>query len=116
MKDAAIRIWNSMWEGLKGLVSGAWGMMSGAFGALWDNISGWFSDLPGMALKWGKGMMDGFVDGIKSMGGKVKEAAAGVTSTIGGWLGFSSPTEEGEGRYIVRSEERRVGKECSYEC
>lgn len=101
MKDAAIGIWESLWEGLEGLVSGAWGLMSGAFGALWDNISGWFSDLPGMALEWGKGMMDGFVDGIKSMGGKVKEAAAGVTSTIGGWLGFSSPTEEGEGRYIV---------------
>jgi len=47
-------------------------------------------------------MIDGFIDGIKSMAGAVKDAAKNVISGIGDFLKFWSPAKKGEGRDIVK--------------
>lgn len=100
IKSGLTKIWTSLWDGIKGIVSGAWGLLSGAFGALWDNISGWFGDLKTAAFDWGSNMIDGFVDGMKSMGQAVANAAKDVVKKAGDFLKFWSPAKKGEGRYI----------------
>lgn len=101
MKDALIGIWNALWDGIKGVVSGAWSLLSGAFTALWTSISGWFTGIKDDAVNWGKNMIQGFIDGIKNMAGKVKDAAKGVIDNVTGFLKFWSPAKEGEGRFIT---------------
>jgi phage-related protein len=102
MKEGALEIFGALWDGVKGLVSNAWGMLSGAFRTLWSKISGWFGDLKDDALNWGKNMISGFIDGIKAKATAVKDAALGVMGGIGKFLGFNSPAEEGPGRNIVK--------------
>lgn len=101
MKEAAIEIWEALWNGVKGILEGAWNLLSGAFGALWKNISDWFSDLKDSAIEWGKNFIDGFIEGMKSMGQAVANAAAEVVKKAGEFLKFWSPAKKGEGRYIV---------------
>lgn len=101
IKAGLTRIWESLWSGIKGVVSGAWSMLSGAFSTLWSQVSGWFTGLKDDALGWGRNMIDGFIQGIKDKIGAVKDAVSGVIDGVKGFMGFSSPAEEGEGRHIV---------------
>lgn len=101
MSEGVRRIWSALWSGLKGIVSGAWSMLVGAFNGLKTSISRWFTELRSDALNWGKNMIQGFIDGIGQMIGKVKDAASRVTKSVKGFLGFNSPAEEGEGQHIV---------------
>src|SRR5699024_11820400 len=57
----------------------------------------WSSDVCSSDLN----MIDGFVDGIKSMGSKVADAAKGAVSKAADFLKFWSPAKKGEGRYIT---------------
>lgn len=72
LKDGLLRIWRSLWSGIKDLVSGAWNILKGAFGGLLSKITNWFTSLPGKALGWGKSFMNGFKDGIKAVGDTLK--------------------------------------------
>lgn len=56
-----------------------------------SNAVKFITDLPGKAFKWGKDMIDGFIDGIKSLAGDVADAVEGIADTITGWLHFSRP-------------------------
>lgn len=47
--------------------------------------------LPGQAIQWGKDFVQGLIDGIKSMIGKVTSAVSDIANTIFGWLHFSRP-------------------------
>ena len=51
------------------------------------------SELPEMALEWGKDMIDGFIKGIKKMLSKVGDAAKDVGEKIKKFLHFSKPDE-----------------------
>lgn len=51
------------------------------------------NELPTMAVKWGKDMLKGFIDGIKSMISKVSDAAKSVANKIKKVLHFSRPDE-----------------------
>src|SRR5690625_213964 len=101
MRDAVMGIWESLWNGVKKVISGAWGLLKGAFGSLWNSIKDWFFGIKDDAVQWGKNMIQGFIDGIKNMAGKVKDAAKGVIDNVAGFLKFWSPAEEGEGRFIT---------------
>lgn len=94
-------IWSGMWNGIRGIIAGAWSILSGAFGILKGSISGWFLGLVENAKNWGRNMISGFIDGINSMIGNVKNAVSGVASKVADFIGFSSPTKEGPGQYIV---------------
>lgn len=100
MKEASIKIWESLWDGVKGILEGAWNLLSGAFGALWNNIEDWFIGLKDDAIQWGKNMIDGFIEGIKSMAGAVGDAASNVIGEVAGFMKFWSPAKKGEGRFI----------------
>lgn len=49
--------------------------------------------MPAQAIQWGKDIIQGIVDGIKSAIGKVGEAVSSVADKIKGFLGFSEPDE-----------------------
>src|SRR5690625_3629158 len=97
----AVNLFRNMGTGAVNAVRSMGTNAINAVNNLISRITGSFTKLPGMALQWGKNMLKGFVDGIKSMGSAVKNAASSVVSGVKGFLGFSSPAEEGEGRYIV---------------
>lgn len=49
------------------------------------------TSLPGQAVQWGKDFIQGLIDGIRSMIGKVGDAVASIADTITSWLHFSRP-------------------------
>lgn len=49
------------------------------------------TNLPGQAVQWGKDFIQGLIDGIRSMIGKVGDAVASIADTITSWLHFSRP-------------------------
>lgn len=51
----------------------------------------WIQSLPGKALTWGKDMIDGFVDGIRSKISKVTSAVRDVAEGITEYIHFSRP-------------------------
>lgn len=51
------------------------------------------------AKNWGINLIQNFIDGIRAMIGRVREAATNVANAVKNILGFSSPTKEGPGRY-----------------
>src|SRR5690625_645363 len=101
MKEASIGIVEDMWDGIKGVVAGAWNLLSGAFSGLWESLEKWFGGLRDDALEWGKNMISGFIDGVKSKASDVASAAGSVVKSAADYIKFWSPSKKGEGRYIV---------------
>lgn len=101
MAEGAKTIFSTLWENIKNIVAGAWNLLSGVFGILKDNITGWFTGLISNSFNWGKNLIGGFVDGIKSMVGAVGSAVSNVVDNVKDFIGFNSPTKKGEGRYII---------------
>ena len=66
-----------------------------------DRIRAVFINLIKAAANWGANLIKGFIDGILGKAAKVGEAAGNVMKTVKKFLGFNSPSEEGEGRYIT---------------
>lgn len=77
------------------------GRVLGALQGLGASIAGFFSGLAGQAAAWGAGIVSGLISGINSMVGAAGQAAANVVNSVKSFLGFHSPAEKGEGRYIV---------------
>lgn len=108
MGDGLKQIWSGLWQAIESTVRGAWGLLSNAFSFLWSKISGWFTDLKDQAFSWGKNMISGFVDGIKSMGSAVANAASGVVDKAADFIKFWSPAKKGEGRFITQWGENMI--------
>lgn len=102
-------IWSGMWQAIKNVVGGAWNLLKTAFNTLWNNIKNWFSDLAKTAVGWGKNLISGFIDGIKSMAGAVGRAVSNVVGGVKDFIGFRSPAKKGEGRYIVEWGQNMIG-------
>lgn len=100
-------LFSSAWNGLTGIVSGAWSGITGAISSGVSSAVSFVSSLPGKILSAlsglgsllvsvGTNMMQGLIDGAKSMAGKIasavlapiKDAVDGVKS----FLGIHSPS------------------------
>ncbi len=105
------RIWDFL-SGLPGqlanLASSAWGAFSsaahGAVGSLYGfvrgipgAIGGFLSSLPGLLVSLGRDMIQGLINGIRSMFGAVKDAVVSVVrgpiDFVKGFLGIGSPSK-----------------------
>lgn len=84
--NGIVNVWNNLKSGVVGALQG-----------LWNFINGFFGGLPGQALQWGIGIIQGFINGIKNMLGAVGNAASSVVNTVKNFLGFHSPAKEGPG-------------------
>jgi len=102
--------WKGAWEGIVQIAKGIGQAFLGWLGSFaFGGIGRIFGKLGGKAIGWGKNMIGGFIRGIKAKIGAVKDAVKGVIGRIGGFLGFGSPTKEGEGRHIVDWGSNMVG-------
>ena len=101
MRDGFVSIFRGLWTTIRTIISGAWNIVKWAFSALGRNISGWFTGLVSDGFKWGRNMIQGFIDGIRNMGSKVANAAKDTVKKAADFLKFWSPAKKGEGRYIT---------------
>lgn len=92
-KTSAINQVNSMVNGIKGKINSLKSIFSNALNSIKRKISGT------SLYKYGVNLINGFINGLKSKLGQVKNIAAQITNTIKNFVGFRSPTKEGEGRY-----------------
>ncbi|MGB9825168.1 MAG: phage tail tape measure protein [Desulfofundulus sp.] len=97
------------WEQVKTFTINTWQTIRESAGKAWDGIRDaaaaameWLKSLPGKALEWGRNLISSFAEGIKQRIAAIPEALKGAAKKIKAWLGFSSPTEEGPGRYADR--------------
>lgn len=87
LKDRAINAFNLLRDGIKNALSTLTSIVSGGFKGAIDFITA----LPKKALQWGKDFIGGLIDGIKSMIGKVADAAKSVADKVSSYLHFSRP-------------------------
>lgn len=60
-------------------------------------IESMLGGLAGMAVQWGVNIMQGFINGVTSMIGNLKNAVGNAVAGVKSFLGFHSPTKEGPG-------------------
>ena len=88
-----------LWTKVKGVFTNAWSTyISGPLGSLGNSIGTFFGGLVTKALTWGKNIIQGIIDGIRSMLGALGKAAADAAAAVAGALGFRSPPRVGPAR------------------
>lgn len=92
--------WERVWEGIKQFLSGAWDAIKGSvrlglialvemFISLPIRILNAIIGLPNSLFASGKAMIQGFIDGIKSMGQTVVNTVTGIVNKVRGLFPFS---------------------------
>ena len=79
--------WINAWEAIK---AGATAAVDWVRNAL-QNLGDFFSNLGSSALQWGRDLIQNFINGIKDMWDKAKNAVSGFAQMIKDFLGFSEP-------------------------
>jgi TP901 family phage tail tape measure protein len=87
LKSTAVNIFNQMKSAISNTISQIKSTIVNGFNAAVSYIKG----LAGKAYTWGRDMIMGIVNGIKSAIGAVKNACSEVASTISSYLHFSVP-------------------------
>lgn len=85
--------WNEIKQGISSMKNALVNAVMEPFKIVDGKIKG----IIGNARDWGRNLIGNFIDGIKAMINKVKEAATNVANAVKDRLGFSSPTKEGPG-------------------
>lgn len=80
---------SAMWNGIKSTISGIYNTIKGGF----DNAVGYIKNLASSAFSWGKDLVMGIVNGIKSCISAVGDAVSSVADKIRSILHFSVPDE-----------------------
>lgn len=83
----------SIWSSIKSGVSSAVNSVKSTIVSGLENAWSYIKSIPSKAYTWGKDMIQGLIDGIKSMIGKVGDAAKGVADKVSSFLHFSCPDE-----------------------
>lgn len=96
IKNTAVNMFNGLLSFFSTLPSKFSGFMQGVGNAIihgFDSAIDFIKNLPAQMLQWGKDMIEGLIDGIESMVGKIGDAAKGVAQNIRSFLHFSVPDE-----------------------
>lgn len=89
IKNAVGSAFTSMWNGIKTTISGIYNTIRDGF----NRAVGFITGLASSAFNWGKDMVMGIVNGIRSCIGAVGDAVASVADKIRSFLHFSVPDE-----------------------
>ena len=89
IKEAVSAAFTAMWNGIKDTVSGIYNTIRDGF----DKAVGFIKGLASSAFSWGKDLVMGIVNGIRSCIGAVGDAVKSVADTIRSFLHFSVPDE-----------------------
>ena len=87
IKTAISTMWNNVISAVKNAMSSVFSAVRDGFSKVKEHITG----LASQAFNWGKDLIMGIVNGIKSVISKVGEAASSVASKIREFLHFSVP-------------------------
>ena len=87
LKSSVVSIWNNMKSAIAGVVSQIYSTISSGFNQAVNFIKG----LIGQAYSWGRDLIMGIVNGIRSAIGAVADAARSVADSIRSFLHFSVP-------------------------
>jgi phage-related protein len=100
-------LWSGAWNGIKAFISGAWAGITGAvsagitsvlsfFSGLGQKVLGGIGDLGGLLTGVGRNMIEGLLEGVKAVAGKIKDAVLGPikdsVEAVKGFLGIHSPS------------------------
>lgn len=105
-KEGLTQVWQGLWNGIKTILDGAWNLLKGSFSSLLTSIKNWFTGLISDAYSWGRDIIDGLIDGIKSMSSRAisaaKNIATGIKNAVKDFFGIASPSKlmEDYGRQI----------------
>lgn len=94
LKEVVSGTINALVELIVGFGKSAFDGMKKAGAAMYNGFMdalAFMEELPGKFAKWGADMIRGFIDGIKSMLGNLKEVASDVAGAIKSFLHFSRP-------------------------
>ena len=87
---------SQLWALIKGVFSGNWSQVTSALRGLWDNVNQFFGGLPAKLWQIGINMVQGLVNGIRSMFGAPGKAFADIADNAIGrmrsLLGIKSPS------------------------
>ena len=99
-------VWNAimgfladLWSRIYSQVSSMWNKIYAVIKDITDRIKSLFTGLVSSAFNWGKNLLSSFIDGVKSMFGRLWDTLSSVGETVSGFLGFHSPTKLGPGRF-----------------
>lgn len=92
--------WEGAWDNIQNIVkTGAEGVKKLII-SLGTALGEIFTGLIGMALDWGRNLLQSFIDGIKEKWSDLRDTVRNIADTVADYLGFSSPTKKGPGRFI----------------
>lgn len=91
-------VWNGLWNGVKSVASAAWNYIPNGLRSALSAIHSVMSQLPSIVMNafsnagsWllgiGEKIINGLIQGIKNMFGKVKGALTGLTNLLPSWKG-----------------------------
>ena len=89
IKSMVTTVFNNIWSGIKGTM----GKIVSSIKEGFNQAISFITSLPSKALQWGKDMIMGIVNGIKSCIGAVGDAVSSVANKIKSFLHFSVPDE-----------------------
>lgn len=87
LKEKALGIWEDIKKGISDKVSKVWESITGVFDDIKKKVTGVASD----ALQWGKDIVGGIADGIRSAISWLTKPLSDVANKIKSWLHFSHP-------------------------
>lgn len=96
--------WNDLVDAVKSIFTGVIQIIKDIL----VSVSTVFSDIANTAINWGENLINGFIKGIMNKVEAVKAAAQAVISAAAGFMGFHSPSKEGEGRHIIEWGENMI--------
>lgn len=89
IKTAVTNLWNNVTSAVKNAMSNVFNVVKSGFANVKDHITG----LASQAFNWGKDLIMGIVNGIKSCISAVGDAVSSVADKIKSFLHFSVPDE-----------------------
>lgn len=92
IKEKAVELWTNLTETfsrIKDSVVNKWNEVMSGVKDVWNNITGFLSGLPGEMINFGKNIIEGLINGIKSMIGSVGSAIRGVADKVTGVIKFA---------------------------
>ena len=89
IKNTVTTVFNNIWSGIKNTM----GRIVSSIKEGFNQAISFITSLPSKALQWGKDMIMGIVNGIKSCIGAVGDAVSSVANKIKSFLHFSVPDE-----------------------
>ena len=89
IKSAVTTVWNNVTSAVKNAMSNVFNAVKNGF----SNVKNYITGLASQAFNWGKDLIMGIVNGIKSCIGAVGDAVSAVAEKIKSFLHFSVPDE-----------------------